>query len=175
MSMIRPCRGNDFDPTLAIINIAAQRYRGVIPDDRWHDPYMSSAQLRSEIDSGVSFWGVDEDGGLTGIMGVQKVRDVVLIRHAYVLPSEQGKGVGGALLRHLRGIEKRPMLIGTWADASWAIGFYQKHGFSLVRREHTPTLLRAYWSIPERQVETSVVLSDSPIVGLDAMRKGQVR
>src|SRR5438876_8568706 len=115
MSMIRPCRDNDFDSTLAIINIAARRYRGVIPDDRWSEPYMPAAHLRSEMNSGVGFWCMDEDGRLTGVMGIQKVHDVVLIRHAYVLPSEQGKGVGGALLRHLRGIEDRPMLIGTWA------------------------------------------------------------
>ena len=163
METIRPCRDSDFETIHAIINSAADRYRGVIPQDRWHDPYMPKDQLKREIDAGVIFWGLEEEGRLTGIMGIQGVRDVVLIRHAYVLPGEQGKGIGGALLKRLRELDGRPMLIGTWADASWAIGFYQRHGFTLVAREQAARLLGAYWSIPERQIETSVVLSDTPI------------
>ena len=168
--MIRRCRNDEFDAILAIINAAAERYRGVIPEDRWHDPYMSAGALRAEIDAGVEFWGIDGGGSLVGVMGIQPVRDVVLIRHAYVAPGEQGKGIGGALLNHLRASDNRPILIGTWADATWAVRFYQQHGFELVPREQVPTLLRAYWSIPERQVETSVVLADTPIDGLDAMK-----
>jgi N-acetylglutamate synthase-like GNAT family acetyltransferase len=160
MRNIRRCAASDFPVILAIINAAAQRYRGVIPDDRWHEPYMPEDQLRSEIRSGVEFWAVEEQERVTGIMGIQPVKDVVLIRHAYVLPGEQGKGVGSALLRHLRTLTDTPILIGTWADASWAIGFYQRHGFTLVPRAEVPELLRTYWNIPERQVETSVVLAD---------------
>lgn len=170
MTVIRRCRESEFDTILSIINSAARRYRGVIPDDRWHDPYMSADAFDAEISAGVEFWGMDEAGTLTGVMGIQHVQDVLLIRHAYVLPDQQGKGIGGALLGHLRGREDRPILIGTWADAAWAIGFYQRHGFTLVPRNKVPILLRAYWSIPERQVETSVVLSDSAIERLDAMR-----
>jgi GNAT superfamily N-acetyltransferase len=168
MSSIRRCSDDDFEAILAIINAAAQRYRGVIPDDRWHDPYMSAEHLRLEIAAGVTFWGMDDEDSLRGVMGVQNVREVVLIRHAYVLPSEQGKGIGAGLLRHLRAMVDGPILIGTWADASWAIGFYERHGFALVAREQVPKLLRTYWNIPERQMETSVVLADSPIETLTA-------
>jgi GNAT superfamily N-acetyltransferase len=169
MTVIRRCREDEFDSILTIINSAARRYRGVIPDDRWHEPYMSAATFNAEVNAGVEFWGMDEAGRLTGVMGNQHVQDVVLIRHAYVLPDQQGKGIGGALLKHLRVREDRPILIGTWADAAWAIGFYLSHGFTLVPKDKVPILLLAYWSIPERQVETSVVLSDSEIDGLDAM------
>lgn len=171
MPAIRRCRDDEFDIILSIINSAAERYRGVIPEDRWHDPYMPAEVLRAEMAAGVTFWGMDEDGRLIGVMGIQPVRDVVLIRHAYVAPGEQGKGVGGALLSHLRSSGNRPILIGTWADASWAIGFYLQHGFRLVPRDKVPVLLRAYWSIPERQVETSVVLAEAPIDHLEAMQE----
>jgi GNAT superfamily N-acetyltransferase len=148
---------------LAIINAAAEAYRGVIPADRWREPYMPAADLGREIAAGVEFIGYEDSGGVTGIMGIQPVRDVHLIRHAYVLPQHQGKGIGGALLRHFRSRQQGPMLIGTWADADWAIRFYQSHGFRLVSRARVPDLLRTYWNIPERQVETSVVLASPPI------------
>jgi GNAT superfamily N-acetyltransferase len=150
--MIRPCRDDERDAILAIVNAAAEAYRGVIPADRWHDPYMSRAELDAEIAAGVSFWGYGDP--LVGVMGIQPVRDAVLIRHAYVAPASQGRGIGGALLEHLAAA--RPILVGTWAAAEWAIRFYERHGFALV--EHPAELLRAYWDIPERQIETSVVL-----------------
>ncbi len=138
---------------LAIINDAAERYRGVIPDDRWHDPYFSAAYLASEIASGVRFLGYEAGGELLGVMGVQDVDDVTLIRHAYVSPRAQGAGIGGKLLRSLLAMTDMPVLIGTWADADWAIAFYEKHGFACVSAEEKTRLLRRYWNIPERQVE----------------------
>jgi len=156
---IRPCRADENPRLLHIINVAATRYRGVIPDDRWHDPYMSADELTREIDSGVKFLGQERDGELVGVMGVQSVKHVELIRHAYVVPSEQGRGVGGRLLEFLCARSARPMLVGTWAAAVWAIRFYEQHGFALVGRAEVPQLLRAFWSIPERQIETSVVLT----------------
>jgi len=156
---IRPCRDDERRAILAIVNAAAEAYRGVIPADRWHEPYMSAEELDGEIAAGVAFWGYEEDGELVGVMGIQQVRDVDLIRHAYVTPGRQGGGVGGALLRHLRERAARPMLVGTWAAAEWAIRFYERHGFELVSPERKTELLRAYWSIPERQIETSVVLA----------------
>jgi len=143
---------------LRIINDAAQRYRGVIPEDRWHDPYFSAEYLDSELAAGVRFSGLEADGELLGVMGVQDVDDVTLIRHAYVASGAQRSGVGGRLLRALLASTDRPVLIGTWADASWAIAFYEKHGFRVTSREDTERLLRRYWDIPERQIETSVVL-----------------
>jgi len=144
---------------LGIINEAAEKYRGVIPADRWHDPYMSAEYLRGEIDAGVIFWGYEVDDELVGVMGIQDVADVTLIRHAYVRTSAQRSGVGGRLLRRLLAETDRPVLIGTWADAGWAIAFYEKHGFVVTPREETARLLHKYWDIPERQVETSVVLA----------------
>ena len=155
---LRPCRPDEHSRVLAIINDGAQRYRGVIPDDRWRDPYMSEAHLAAEIAAGVAFTGAEQGGALVGVMGVQPVRDVVLIRHAYVTTQAQGHGVGGALLRHLMAGVDRPVLIGTWAAADWAVGFYRKHGFELVPPEETAPLLRTYWTVPDRQIETSVVL-----------------
>jgi GNAT superfamily N-acetyltransferase len=154
--MIRPCRADERDAIVAIVNAAAEAYRGVIPADRWHEPYMSRAELDAEIAAGVVFWGHEAGGDLTGVMGIQRVRDVELIRHAYVAPAWQGRGVGGTLLEHLAA--GRPMLVGTWAAAEWAIRFYERHGFVRVAPARVPELLRAYWDIPERQVETSVVL-----------------
>jgi N-acetylglutamate synthase-like GNAT family acetyltransferase len=121
---------------------------------------MPRDELRHEIDAGVEFWGYEEDGDLVGIMGIQDVQDVTLIRHAYVLTAKQSKGIGGKLLSHLRTITSRPILIGTWADATWAIRFYEKHGFILVSSEEKARLLKKYWSIPDRQIETSVVLAE---------------
>jgi N-acetylglutamate synthase-like GNAT family acetyltransferase len=158
--MIRQCNDNDFDHMLFIINDAAQAYKGVIPADRWHEPYMSHDYLRHEMDAGVVFWGWEEDGNLIGVMGIQDVRDVTLIRHAYVRTADRGKGIGGKLISHLKTLIARPALVGTWAAATWAISFYEKHGYQLVSREEKEMLLRKYWSIPERQTETSIVLGD---------------
>lgn len=160
MSPIRPCTGADFEAIYAIINEAAEAYRGIIPEDRWHEPYMPREELRREVEAGVRFWGYEEEGQLLGIMGIQPVQDVTLIRHAYVRPAEQKRGIGGKLLAALLGQTDRPVLIGTWAAATWAIRFYEKHGFRVVSPQEKDRLLRAYWSIPERQVETSVVLAD---------------
>jgi len=157
--MIRICRDDERPAILAIVNAAAEAYRGVIPPDRWREPYMPAAELDAEIAAGVGFWGYASGDELVGVMGVQPVRDVDLIRHAYVAPAGQRRGVGGALLGHLLARRSRPVLVGTWAAAGWAIAFYERHGFALVGRERTGELLRAYWDIPERQVETSVVLA----------------
>lgn len=143
---------------LAIVNAAAVAYRGVIPADRWHEPYMPEAELREEIAAGVEFWGLDSDDGLIGVMGVQPVRDVDLIRHAYVRPDRQRHGVGAELIEYLRARSPRRLLVGTWAAATWAIAFYQRHGFELLPPQRAAELLRTYWTIPQRQVETSVVL-----------------
>ena len=140
------------------MNAAAEAYRGVIPADRWHEPYMSAEELDAELAAGVAFWGYDLDGELVGVMGIQSVGDVELIRHAYVSPGSQRHGVGSALLERLPRSPTRPLLVGTWAAADWAIGFYRRHGFELVSPERKAELLRAYWTIPERQIETSVVL-----------------
>jgi GNAT superfamily N-acetyltransferase len=158
-SIIRRCDDRDFELVHAIINDGAQAYRGTIPDDRWTEPYMSSEHLRSEIDAGVAFWGYDEAGTLIGVMGLQEVQDVTLIRHAYVRTSRQGVGIGARLLAHMRECTSRPVLVGTWADASWAIRFYEKNGFRLVGTDEKNSLLKKYWSIPDRQIETSVVLA----------------
>jgi len=158
--MIRQCDSSEFESIHAIVNEAAEAYRGVIPVDRWKEPYMSRDELQHEIDGGVVFWGYEERGELIGIMGIQHVREVTLIRHAYVRKAKRNQGIGGRLLSFLREQTTRPILVGTWADAFWAIRFYEKHGFRLVSPEEKSRLLREYWSIPERQVETSVVLAD---------------
>lgn len=160
MSMIRPCTDADFPAILAIINDAAQAYRGIIPADCWHEPYMPQAELAHQIAAGVQFCGSEDGGELVGVMGIQEVADVSLIRHAYVRTAQRRGGIGAALLAHLRTMTGRPILIGTWAAATWAIRFYQKNGFMLVGDEEKDRLLRKYWSIPERQIETSVVLAD---------------
>jgi GNAT superfamily N-acetyltransferase len=162
-SAIRPCRDHERPQILAIVNAAAEAYRGVIPADRWHEPYMSAAELDGEISAGVAFWGYEDSGALVGIMGIQPVCDVDLIRHAYVAPARQRGGVGGALLEHLPRSTARRRLVGTWAAAVWAIDFYLRHGFEPVAPERTAELLETYWSIPARQVETSVVLADPPL------------
>jgi GNAT superfamily N-acetyltransferase len=162
MTSIRPCRDDDRAAILAIVNAAAEAYRDVIPADRWHEPYMPWDELGSEIAAGVAFWGYEEDGRLAGVMGFQSVRDVDLIRHAYVLPSSQRRGIGGALLGHLRQLRTRPILVGTWEAADWAIRFYRRHGFELVAPARKAVLLKAYWNIPDRQIEVSVVLASPP-------------
>jgi GNAT superfamily N-acetyltransferase len=159
---IRPCRDDERADILAIVNAAAEAYRGVIPPDRWHEPYMGPTELDREIAAGVVFWGYESGGDLIGVMGTQPVGDVDLIRHAYVLPGNQGRGIGGRLLAHLRALTERRMLVGTWADAEWAIRFYARHGFAQVTPERKCELLKTYWTIPERQIETSVVLADPP-------------
>ncbi|MBV9150934.1 MAG: GNAT family N-acetyltransferase [Alphaproteobacteria bacterium] len=160
MTKVRLCRDDERAIILAIINAAAEAYRGVIPDDCWHEPYMPREELEREIDAGIQFWGFESDGALIGVMGIQPVRDVDLIRHAYVLPASQRNGAGGALLQHLRGLSSRRMLIGTWAAAEWAVDFYRRHGFEVVSPERKTELLKAYWTVPDRQIETSVVLAN---------------
>jgi GNAT superfamily N-acetyltransferase len=156
--MIRPCIEADIPAIDAIINQAADAYRGVIPADRWHEPYMPRSHLIDEIAAGVQFWGFDDDGLLVGVMGIQRVRDATLIRHAYVRPSHQGRGIGGALLTAFASRTAGPLLVGTWAAAEWAIHFYERHGFQQVPLDDKDRLLDTYWSIPSRQRETSVVL-----------------
>lgn len=163
MHEIRPCRHDEHATMLAIINAAAEAYRGVIPSDCWHEPYMTRAQLENEIAAGVTFSGYEARGQLIGVMGIQQVRDVDLIRHAYVLPGNQGRGIGSSLLAHLRSTTTRRILIGTWAAAEWAIRFYRSHGFELVSPADKASLLKTYWTIPERQIETSVVLAHPPL------------
>ena len=158
MTMIRDCTEADVDVIAAIVNEAALAYRGVIPADCWHEPYMSRSELLSEIAAGVRFSGQEEAGALVGVMGLQRVRDATLIRHAYVRTSHQGRGVGGELMRSLSARTQSSLLVGTWAAATWAIRFYERHGFRLVSPEEKDRLLAAYWSIPARQRETSVVL-----------------
>ena len=153
--MIRECKAADFDTILAIINDGARAYRGVIPEDRLRDPYMAADELHREITEGVAFSGVDREGELRGVMGIQPVNDVTLIRHAYVRTKYRNQGVGGELLGHLLAHTETPVLIGTWAAAGWAVRFYKKHGFSIIDGAEKDRLLRRYWSIPERQVETS--------------------
>jgi GNAT superfamily N-acetyltransferase len=166
MSNIRRC-GEDTAEILSIINSAAEVYRGVIPQDRWHEPYMPESELRQEIAYGVEFWGFEAHGKLLGVMGIQPVRDVDLIRHAYVLPGQQRLGVGSTLIKHLRQTSSRRMLVGTWAAASWAIDFYRRHGFTLASEDEKTRLLRTYWNIPPRQIETSVVLtSDAAVISV---------
>ena len=163
MSTIRPCRDNERETILAIVNDAAVAYRGVIPADRWHEPYMPSHELDHEIGAGVAFWGYEADGELVGVMGIQPVRDVNLIRHAYVLSTSQRNGVGGALIEHLRTLDTRRMLVGTWAAAEWAISFYRRHGFELTTPEQKTAFLQSYWTVPDRQIELSVVLANPPL------------
>ena len=144
----------------AVINEAAQAYRGVIPADRWHDPYMPRADLEREIAAGVAFFLLEEDSRVAGVMGIQDKGDAALVRHAYVARAMQRKGIGRRLLRHLESLTDKPVLIGTWAAASWAIDFYVRNGFTVVAKDEKERLLRKYWSIPDRQIETSVVLAD---------------
>jgi N-acetylglutamate synthase-like GNAT family acetyltransferase len=158
--VIRRCHKSELQAIYLVINDAAEAYRGVIPADRWHVPYMSHDQLRHEIQQGVRFWGFEDGGQLVGVMGLQPMQDVALIRHAYIRTDRQRQGIGSALLSHLRAKTDMPLLVGTWADASWAVRFYEKHGFKLVSSGDKERLLRAYWTIPDRQIETSVVLAD---------------
>jgi GNAT superfamily N-acetyltransferase len=158
--LIRKSVEADWAAMLAIVNDAAQAYRGVIPVDRWREPYMPMEELVQEIAGGVVFWVAEQDARLLGVMGIQDRGDVALVRHAYVAPTIQRQGVGTKLLRHVEGLADKPILIGTWADAAWAIEFYRRNGFTMVANSHKDRLLRTYWSIPARQIETSVVLAD---------------
>jgi N-acetylglutamate synthase-like GNAT family acetyltransferase len=161
MVRIRPSRDADRPAMLAIVNDAAQAYRGVIPADRWHEPYMPAGELDAEIADGVVFWVAEDAGRMVGVMGIQDKGEVALVRHAYVSPGAQKQGVGTRLLRHVQKLANKPVLIGTWAAASWAIEFYRGNGFTVIAGAQKDALLRKYWSIPERQVETSVVLADA--------------
>src|SRR6266568_1999114 len=163
MSSVRPCADHERPTILAIVNAAAEAYRGAIPDDCWHEPYMPSGEFDSEIAAGVAFWGYEADGALVGVMGIQPVRDVDLIRHAYVLPARQGQGIGGALLDQLRGLSARRMLVGTWAAADWALRFSCRRGVRQVAAEQKALLLKADWTVPDRQIEPSVVLANPPL------------
>jgi N-acetylglutamate synthase-like GNAT family acetyltransferase len=161
MMLIRKSVQRDIAAMLAIINDAARAYRGVIPADRWHEPYMPTEELASEMADGVVFWVAEQDGRLAGVMGIQDKGDVALVRHAYVASTTQRSGVGTRLLRHVEGLVDKPILIGTWASASWAIDFYRRNGFTIVPSGEKDRLLRTYWSIPARQIETSVVLANT--------------
>ena len=156
--MIRKCTQKDYEDMFEIINDAAQAYKGVIPQDCWSEPYMDMEYLWGEIEEGVRFWGYEQNGKLVGVMGIQDKEDVTLIRHAYVRTENRNQGIGGQLLTFLRKQAKHPILVGTWKDAVWAIKFYEKHGFKLASKKQKDELLRKYWSIPERQIENSVVL-----------------
>jgi len=157
--MISRLQPAEFNAILHVVNDAAEAYRGVIPEDRWKEPYMSAEELREESENGVEFYGWMENCALVAVMGIQRVNDVTLIRHAYVLTNRQRRGIGEKLLRHLLSLARTSeVLVGTWEAACWAIRFYEKHGFRLVTREEKDKLLRKYWNIPERQIETSVVL-----------------
>jgi len=156
--MIRPCTASDVPEIFAIVNEAAQAYQGVIPADRWHEPYMPLEELKQEINHGVEFWGYEEDQRLVGVMGMQPVREVTLIRHAYVKTARRNRGIGGKLLNQLLTRIDGRVLVGTWRAADWAIRFYEKNGFQLVAEEEKNRLLGIYWKIPGRQIETSVVL-----------------
>ncbi|HEV3333475.1 MAG TPA: GNAT family N-acetyltransferase [Bryobacteraceae bacterium] len=168
--MIRRCEDRDFELIWSIINDGARAYKGIIPEDRWTEPYMSKSQLHREIDEGVAFWAYEESGALEGVMGLQQVHDVTLVRHAYVRTSSQKQGIGGRLLSHVRKLAQGPVLIGTWANAIWAIRFYEKNGFHLVGAEQKNRLLKRYWNVPDRQIETSVVLADPTWWQLNAER-----
>jgi N-acetylglutamate synthase-like GNAT family acetyltransferase len=160
MMLIRDSVEADLASMLAIVNEAAQAYRGAIPVDRWHEPYMPADELVEEIAAGVRFWVAEQEGRVLGVMGLQDKGDVALVRHAYVTPTIQRKGVGTRLLHHVEGLADKPVLIGTWAAASWAIEFYRRNGYTVVSNSDKDRLLRTYWSIPARQIETSVVLAD---------------
>lgn len=159
--MIRRCTESDLDGMYAIINDAAQAYKGLIPVDRWHEPYMPMEELEEEIRDGVEFWGFEEDCELVGVMGIQDRGEVTLMRHAYVRTARRKRGIGTRLLRHLEGLTDKPILIGTWAAAIWAVRFYEKNGYTPLSRIETERLLRLYWRIPERQITTSVVLANA--------------
>ncbi|NLV45644.1 MAG: GNAT family N-acetyltransferase [Candidatus Hydrogenedentes bacterium] len=165
--MIRPCVETDLENMFLIVNDAAIAYKGVIPEDCWHEPYMAMEELAHEIRDGVIFWGWEEDGELQGVMGIQDRGPVTLIRHAYVRTERRNSGIGTKLLRHLEQLTETPILIGTWLAANWAIRFYEKNGYRMLSRVETDALLRRYWRIPERQIVTSIVLADKKWVPVE--------
>jgi GNAT superfamily N-acetyltransferase len=158
-AVISPCADADTADVLAVVNDGASAYRGIIAPDRWKEPYMPLEELVEEIGAGVRFWGWREEGRLLAVMGLQHVEDVALIRHAYTRTAVQGRGFGSALLAHVRRQTQRPLLVGTWRAAGWAVRFYERRGFRLVPQAEKQRLLRRYWNVPERQIEESVVLS----------------
>jgi RimJ/RimL family protein N-acetyltransferase len=158
--MIRKCTASDFERIYEIINHAAQAYKGVIPAEYWNEPYMSRGELRHELDDGIVMWGFEDKGELVGVMGIQHIQNVTLIRHSYVCTSKQNQGIGGKLLSFLKELTEEPILIATWSNAVWAIRFYEKHGFRLVSIKEGYQLQKKYWSSPEIKVKTSVVLAD---------------
>jgi GNAT superfamily N-acetyltransferase len=159
--MIRKCSEADLSALYEIVNDAARAYKGIIPADRWHEPYMPMEELKSEIAAGVRFWGCESGGELLGVMGMQDKGEVDLIRHAYVKTAKRKQGIGSELLRHIEKSARKPILLGTWRDATWAVAFYEKNGYRCLSRQETEPLLRKFWSIPERQIETSVVLANA--------------
>lgn len=160
---IRPCEDGDRLAILHIVGAAAEAYRAAIPPDCWHEPYMEADELQADIADGVAFSGFEVAGELVGVMGLQPRGNVALIRHAYVLPSHQDRGVGSALLDHLRRRDGKPLLVGTWRAAAWAIRFYERHGFAPVPTVDVAPLLRCYWTVPDRQIEASLVLAAPPL------------
>ena len=158
--MIRCCVCADFEAIHAVINDAAEAYRGIIAEDCWKEPYMPREELSEEIRCGVVFWACEESGRLASVMGLQHVEDVALIRHAYTRTGRQRAGLGTALLEHLRRLAHRPLLIGTWKAATWAVSFYEQRGFRLVPPDQKVLLLHRYWTVPDRQIDESVVLAE---------------
>jgi len=156
--LIRLCNNDEIEEVHRIINDAATAYKGHIPDDRYHEPYMTIDELNIEINDGVVLWVYEEEKKIKGVMGIQDKNEVSLIRHAYVRTHQRNSGIGTKLLAHLMELTEKPILIGTWAAADWAIRFYKKNGFELVASDEKVNLLKKYWNIPERQIETSVVL-----------------
>ena len=158
--MIRKCSESDVEVVYEIINDAAHAYKFVIPQDCWHEPYMSYAELTQELHDGVVFWGVVDGHDMVGVMGMQDKSDVALIRHAYIRTDRGNEGIGSRLLRFLETTTDKAILVGTWAAATWAIAFYQKNGYHLLAEQEKNRLLRKYWTISERKIETSVVLAN---------------
>ena len=159
--MIRKCGEADFEAIFEIVNDAAAAYKGVIPADCWREPYMPREELKHEMEAGVSFWGYEKKEGLIAVMGIQDKGAVTLIRHAYVRTGKRNQGVGTRLLRSLESATEKPLLVGTWAAATWAIAFYKKNGYRLLSEAEKNRVLRKYWTVPERQIETSVVLASA--------------
>jgi GNAT superfamily N-acetyltransferase len=159
--MIRECLAKDRADIYSIVNDAANAYKDVIPADRWHEPYMPMEELETQIADGVVFYGYEMDGALAGVMGIQDKGEVALIRHAYVRTAIRNSGIGSKLLKFLEARTDKPILIGTWLAATWAIGFYKKNGYVPLDRHETETLLKRFWKIPLRQVETSIVLANA--------------
>ena len=157
--MISEYKKTDTSKILHIINEASLKYKGVIPDNCWNEPYMSEQELIGEFNDGVRMYGYHNNNTLIGVIGIQKVKDVILIRHAYTLSSYQGKGVGSALLEYLlKKYKNSRLLVGTWKNATWAIQFYKKFDFILRTKEETALLLKKYWKIPTKQIKNSIVL-----------------